>query len=157
MEVFQLPLLTYVLWCDKREVSVLSNCHSRVNMVETGKQDPQFKPDVVQEYNMNMGGLDLVDQVTKGYPSMQKTIKWCKKLFLLWWILLCIIALSYGIRKEVRIMCASCGDVPLCSLPISKFTLLARTYKGKFLLKPFVIELFKSYICTCFCCILLQN
>lgn len=50
MKVFQLPPLTYVLWCEKREVSVFSNCQSRVNTVETGKQDPQFKPDVEQEW-----------------------------------------------------------------------------------------------------------
>ncbi|PSN43548.1 hypothetical protein C0J52_03694 [Blattella germanica] len=50
IKVFQLPPLTYVLWCEKREVSVFSNCQSRVNTVETGKQDPQFKPDVEQEW-----------------------------------------------------------------------------------------------------------
>ncbi|KAJ4437804.1 hypothetical protein ANN_13742 [Periplaneta americana] len=82
MEVKQLPPLTYVVWCDKREVSVLSNCHARVNMAEIGKERPQFKPDIIHEYNMNMGGVDLADQVTQAYPSMRKTIKWYKKLFL---------------------------------------------------------------------------
>ena len=142
---------------------------------------------------MNMGGVDLVDQVTQAYPSMRKTIKWYKKLFLhmmditLYNSLVifkvlnpgkkmsyldyrlavaraliqenyierpihtggkksskpavlrlkekhfptripstekkkyaarrCFVCKSKGIRKEVRIMCAKCGDVPLCFQP----------------------------------------
>ena len=43
-----------------------------------------FKPNVVVDYNKNMSGVDLLDQVTTGYPSTRITIKWYKKVFLSW-------------------------------------------------------------------------
>lgn len=198
MEVRQLPPLTYIIWKDKRDVTALSNCHSKVHMIDSGKTDYQtkmtlFKPDLIHDYNMNMGGVDLVDQVTQAYPSMRKTIKWYKKLFLhmlditlynslvIWRNLnphkrmtyldfrlavarklveehhiqrpihtggrkskkpavlrlkekhfasripptgkkkyasrRCVVCKNKGLRKEVRIMCAACGEVPLCFEP----------------------------------------
>ena len=77
MEVRQLPPLTYIVWSDK-----LSNCHSRVTMSDPKTKMSIFKSNLIHEYNKNMGGVDLVDQVTQAYPSMRKTIKWYKKLFL---------------------------------------------------------------------------
>jgi hypothetical protein len=58
-----------------------------VNMIDTGEQDSKtelqiFKPDIIDEYNQYIGVVYLVDQVTQAYPSMCKTIKWYKKLFL---------------------------------------------------------------------------
>ena len=88
MEVRQLPPLTYITWNDSRQVSMLTNCHSRQEKINTRKSDPVtrqtiFKPDIIQLYNQNMDGVDLVDQETQAFPSMHKTIKWYKKLFLL--------------------------------------------------------------------------
>jgi hypothetical protein len=58
-EVQQLPPLTYVIWNDKRDVSVLSNYHARVDMIDTGKQDTKtklqiIKPNIIHEYNKYM-------------------------------------------------------------------------------------------------------
>ena len=68
-------------------MTALSNYHSKVHMIDSGKTDYQtkttlFKPDLIHDYNMNKGGVDLVDQFTQAYPSIRKTIKWYKKLFL---------------------------------------------------------------------------
>ena len=54
MVMRQKALLTnYVIWKDKRTVYALSNCHGRVELVETGKKDyktkmalPVFKLDI---------------------------------------------------------------------------------------------------------------
>jgi hypothetical protein len=43
VEVWQLPLLTYFMWNDKHDASVLSNYHVRVDMIDTRKQDTKTK------------------------------------------------------------------------------------------------------------------
>jgi hypothetical protein len=41
-----------------------------------------FQLDIIHEYNHYTGGIHLVDQVRQVCPSLHKTIKWYKKLFL---------------------------------------------------------------------------
>jgi hypothetical protein len=64
-EVQQLPLLTRVIGNDKHSVTVLSNCHVMVDMIETNLQIS--KPRTFMNIIRIMGGgaVDLVDQVTK--------------------------------------------------------------------------------------------
>ena len=66
IEVWQLPPLTYITWNDHRQVSMLPNCHSRLEKINTVKSDPVtrqaiFKPDIIQLYNQNMDGVDLMN------------------------------------------------------------------------------------------------
>lgn len=72
-------------WCDKREVWMLSTCHS-ADMAESEKTDRKsgnkiLKPTCILDYNKNMGSVDRTDMVISSIESVRKTVKWYKKLF----------------------------------------------------------------------------
>ncbi|CAF1556805.1 unnamed protein product, partial [Rotaria sordida] len=74
-----------IKWMDKREVYMLSTIHdSRMIAIDkidrnTGKQI--MKPVCVQNYNENMGAIDLVDMQSSFTECIRRTIKWYKKFF----------------------------------------------------------------------------
>ena len=58
-------------WRDKRQIAILSTCPT-FGIDETGK------PNIVQEYNMYMGGVDLNDQLCSYYKCGRASRKWWK-------------------------------------------------------------------------------
>ncbi len=74
-----------VKWMDKREVYMLSTVHDS-QMIATEKIDyvtgkQILKPICVQNYNENMGAIDLVDMQSSFTECIRKTVKWYKKVF----------------------------------------------------------------------------
>lgn len=72
-------------WMDKREVLVLSSCHS-AEYVETKKSDvktgvPILKPNVIVDYNRIMGAIDKTDMILNSINTIEKTLKWYKNFF----------------------------------------------------------------------------
>jgi hypothetical protein len=68
-------------WTDKRDVSILSTKHTAqcsvlLNKVDRNTVDPVSKPSAILDYNCNMGGVDLSDQLNKYYSMRRKTWKW---------------------------------------------------------------------------------
>jgi hypothetical protein len=61
--------LTAILWKDKHDVYVLTNIH---NPPPTGnfcdKDGNTLKPQIIQDYNQNMGFVDKGDRMTNSYP-----------------------------------------------------------------------------------------
>ena len=62
---------------------MLSTCHQPV-VVNTNKKDRYgefiYKPKVVKDYNMNIGGVDQIDQQLHSFDILRKCYKWYKKL-----------------------------------------------------------------------------
>ncbi|XP_018396876.1 PREDICTED: piggyBac transposable element-derived protein 4-like [Cyphomyrmex costatus] len=80
MKTFSSSLMTYVVWKDKKLVTMLSTKHSP-EMITTDKVDQRTKmhvqkPNLVLDYNNNMGGVDLCDQCITPYDIMRKSKKW---------------------------------------------------------------------------------
>ena len=79
------PLLC-VKWCDKRQVTLLTTIHT-AREGWTGKcdrsdeQNPIYKPTCILDYNKNMSGVDLSDQLMMYYSFLRKSCKWWRKLF----------------------------------------------------------------------------
>ena len=69
-------------WRDKRNVRMISTKH-RHNMVECKNKRGQMKtkPECVKDYNENMSGIDLSDQMLSYYSTPRKTIRWYRKIF----------------------------------------------------------------------------
>ena len=72
-------------WEDKRSVRMLTIVHE-LEFCATGKKsyltnEGIIKPRCVHEYNQNMGGIDNVDRQLSITETVQKTMKWYRKLF----------------------------------------------------------------------------
>lgn len=73
-------------WQDKKPVNLLSTCHTTANVTDTGKKKhqsdlPVLKPQVVQDYNGGMGGVDREDQQLASFPIMRRYAKGYKNIF----------------------------------------------------------------------------
>lgn len=69
-------------WLDKRQVMCLTTIHklSCTNVKRKGKD--ALVPNIINDYNINMGGVDKVDQMLSAYPLERKRQKvWYKKEF----------------------------------------------------------------------------
>ncbi|KAK7106183.1 piggyBac transposable element-derived protein 4-like [Littorina saxatilis] len=77
------------LWKDKRPVAVLST-NSQPKMVKEQRKAPGGKKEIkipapVGNYNGNMGGVDLGDQLSSYYPVGRPSVRWWR--YLCWWLL----------------------------------------------------------------------
>ena len=75
--------ITIVKWMDNRGVIMASTIHSEVphdNARRYSKVDKAYiniqRPDIVRQYNTNMGGVDLVNRMIAAYRSYHRTKKW---------------------------------------------------------------------------------
>lgn len=82
--------LVYVKWKDTKEVTIMSTYWQATgtNTVKRKKKsDGSYVvqnvniPPPIADYNQNMGGVDLSDQLIKYYNAVKKTKKWWKVLF----------------------------------------------------------------------------
>ena len=67
-------------WKDKCEVFMLSTAHNSTITQQSG--NCKWKPEVIFQYNSNMGLVDKSDMQISFTESIRKTLKWYKKLFL---------------------------------------------------------------------------
>jgi len=78
--------MAVLVWCDKRNVNVITTSHDSSLMPVPGKSDkitgqPLQKPTAIQDYNQYMGVVDKSDQMVLLNSTLRKTLKWTKKLF----------------------------------------------------------------------------
>ena len=69
-------------WKDKRDVYAISSVHGNDSVVVSNKRgDKQtIKPKMISDYNENMGGVDLCDQLVSYYNISKKSCKWTQRL-----------------------------------------------------------------------------
>lgn len=76
--------LLAMIWTDKRDVKLISTLHN-TSVAPTGQTDrqpelPVMKPQLILDYNNQMGGIDVSDMMSNRYAALRKTNKWYKKL-----------------------------------------------------------------------------
>ena len=59
------------------------------------------KPEVVQDYNLHMLGVDKLDQLMSYYSFLHKSIKWWRKVF--FWVLEVAVINTYIVYKELAL------------------------------------------------------
>lgn len=70
-------------WRDKRTVLYLSSQFDNEMVQTTNKRKVQkVMPKPILYYNVNMKGVDRMDQMLSYYPCERKTLRWPKKIFL---------------------------------------------------------------------------
>ena len=74
--------LLAVKWRDNRNVFVLTTLHADTTVQIRTATGVVEKPLCVHEYNLNMGGVDLNDQLMAPYHIARKTRRWYKKVSL---------------------------------------------------------------------------
>lgn len=68
-------------WKDKRDVLCINTAyHPELKITTNRWGQEKNKPIEVEQYNLNMAGVDRVDQMTSYYSSPRKTIRWYKKI-----------------------------------------------------------------------------
>ncbi|CAK1600544.1 unnamed protein product [Parnassius mnemosyne] len=70
--------VTVSKWRDKRDVLMISTCHSD-EMCRTRQRNPKPKPKVVLEYNSKKG-IDFSDQLCSYQSPIRKSLIWYKKI-----------------------------------------------------------------------------
>ncbi len=75
-------------WMDKRQVTMLSTIHGdsmvpkrRRSRLVAGGTEEVLKPEMVEQYNMYMGGVDKADQLLSYYGFSHHTVKWWRRAF----------------------------------------------------------------------------
>jgi len=77
-----LDLVTVLKWCDKKNITVVSTYHSANTQRVSNKGKEPEKPLYVIDYNHNMEGVYLKDQLLHMYMVKRKSMtKWYLKLF----------------------------------------------------------------------------
>jgi len=76
-------LVSVLKWKDKREVTMISTYHGQeTRMMLTKCEQEKQKPVSVLDYDKNMGGVDLKDQLLQPHLlERKKMTKWYIKLF----------------------------------------------------------------------------
>lgn len=74
--------LCVVVWMDKNAVAMISTFHQvKIGGIEKYGYY-KYKPQVILDYNLSMGGIDHKDQMLQAYPIERvRNIIWYKKLF----------------------------------------------------------------------------
>ena len=68
-------------WKDKRDVYAISNAHSPEMVLTTNRHGQEkMKPNIIKDYNENMSGIDLSDQMMSYHSATRKTVRWYKKI-----------------------------------------------------------------------------
>nr|CAH7732308.1 unnamed protein product [Callosobruchus chinensis] len=67
-------------WRDKRDVLVLSTCHSDEMVHVQRRGIPIQKPKAIIDYNSGKSSIDLSDQMSSYSTALRRTIRWYKKL-----------------------------------------------------------------------------
>ena len=72
-----------VHWFDKSDVFAMSSIHgtSSIPVLRRGDNEHVMKPEMINEYNKYMNGVDKCDQHLASYSIDRKTLKWWKKIF----------------------------------------------------------------------------
>ena len=73
--------ITVAKWKDKRDVHVISNAH-KPEMVPVANRRgvERQKPNIIQDYNNGMSGIDRSDQMLSYHSGLRKTVRWYKKV-----------------------------------------------------------------------------
>nr|XP_022900680.1 piggyBac transposable element-derived protein 4-like [Onthophagus taurus] len=70
-------------WKDKREINYISTEFSNeMQEVTTRRGTVTTKPAAIINFNKNMSGIDLQDQMLSYYPCERKTLRWYMKIFI---------------------------------------------------------------------------
>ena len=70
-------------WHDKKHVILLSTEGLSKMITYTSKRNGEHTmPELVRDYNLHMGGVDLSDMRTYIFLDERRTIRWNKKVFL---------------------------------------------------------------------------
>ena len=77
--------ITVVKWCDNRDVYAISTLYSnsmtRVKHQVDGNAKEIPCPEIIEDYNTFMGGVDMADQAMCYYSLGRKTLKWWRRVF----------------------------------------------------------------------------
>ena len=70
------------IWKDKRDVLMISNMHTH-KMVEVSNRrgEKKMKPNIIQDYNEGMSGIDWADQMVSYYDCLRNR-RWYRKIAL---------------------------------------------------------------------------
>lgn len=81
--------IVVVKWMDNKSVLMTSNCTSADDTTTTKRWDKTLAryidvsmPNLIENYNKNMGGVDILDQSMEYYRTFMKTKKWTLKVIL---------------------------------------------------------------------------
>lgn len=95
--------VVFTKWHDKRDVSFLStNCSPLAPDVHIQRNNQSVsKPAVVDQYNKNMGGVDLADQLRKYYSVGRTSYRWYRYIF--WFIVDVSICNAFILYNHYRV------------------------------------------------------
>lgn len=104
MKSYHTSKLSFLAWKDRRVVTMLSTMHNP-EIIETEKRsyktgELKKKPNVVVDYNIHMGGVDLGDQLIEPYNTARKSIKWYMKVY--WHLFDLVLINSLIIYKKIH-------------------------------------------------------
>ena len=68
-------------WKEKRDVLMISNMHTH-KMLEVPNRSGKKKmmPNIIEDYNKGMSGIDGADQMISYYDCLRKTARWYRKI-----------------------------------------------------------------------------
>lgn len=82
VKYFSTDRLLTLRWQDKKEVTMLTSCHTADKKKRVNKRGIEVeKPECIFDYNQYMGAIDRSDMLLSSTESVRKTTKWYKKIF----------------------------------------------------------------------------
>ena len=96
--------ITYSIWVDTKPVLTLSNYHSPEQMGfvtrrgASGQRERVPVPAVLESYQQNMKGVDLMDQMVGYYMLHHRSQKWWRRIF--YYLLATSVHNSYVVAKD---------------------------------------------------------
>ena len=80
-------------------IIVSTACSAQASSVTSRSGRTEDKPIVIDTYNNNMNGVDIMDQYVVSYPFVRKTLKWWRKVF--FWLLDVSLINSYALYRDI--------------------------------------------------------